>query len=97
MKRERKSAKIGEGQKKRQLMLIFFLAAVNWVFRLLQGCVDLKLVMLCGVSYFMVAAKTMVCLVSLDGVWQWFNSTWEVVGGIYEWERERTYLISYIC
>jgi hypothetical protein len=61
-------------------MLIFFLLAVSRVVCLLQGCVYLKLVMLCGVSYFMVDAKTMVCLVSRDGVWQWFSSAWEVVG-----------------
>jgi len=78
-------------------MLIFHLVVVSRVVCLLQGCVCLKLVMLRGVSYFMVVAKTVVCLVSLDGVWQWFSLTWELVGGIYEWEHERTYLMSSIC
>jgi hypothetical protein len=97
LKREKRSAEMREGQKKKQLMLIFFLVAVSWVVCLLQGCVYLKLVMLRSVSFFMVAAKKMVCLVSLDGVWQWFSSTWEVVGGIYEWECGRTYLTSSSC
>jgi hypothetical protein len=94
MKRERRSADMREGQKKRQLMLIFFLMAMSWVVCLLQGCVYLKLVMLCGVSYFMVDAKIVVCFVSFDGVWQWFSLTWEVLGGIYEWECGRIYLMS---
>jgi hypothetical protein len=55
-----------------------------------------KLVVLCGVNYFMATAKIVVCLVSLDGVQRWFNSTWEVVCGFYEWECGRTYLMSYI-
>jgi hypothetical protein len=62
----------------------------------MQGGVYLKLVVLRGVSYIMAATKIAVCLISLDGVWQWLRSTWEVVGGIYEWEHERTYLTSCI-
>ncbi len=46
----------------------------------------LKLVVLRDVNNIMVVAKTMDCLVSLDGVWQWFILAWEVIGGIYEWE-----------
>lgn len=30
------------------------------------------------------------------GVWRWLCLAWEVVGGIYEWEHEITYLTSYI-
>jgi hypothetical protein len=40
---------------------------------LLKGDVYLKLVVLRGVSYIMAVAKTTVCLVSLDGVWQWLK------------------------
>jgi hypothetical protein len=61
-----------------------------------QGCVYLKLVELRNVNYFMAVAKIVVCLVSFDGNWQRFSLAWEVVGGIYEWECERTYLRSYI-
>jgi hypothetical protein len=78
-------------------MLIFFLVVVSWVVCSLQGCVYLKLVMLHGVNYFMVAAKSVVCLVSFDGVWQWFSLAWEVVGEINEWECRKTYLMSSIC
>jgi hypothetical protein len=62
----------------------------------LQGGVYLKLVVLRGVNYIINAAKIVVYLVSLDGVWQWLCSTWEVVGGIYEWEHKRIYLTSCI-
>ncbi len=48
-----------------------------------------------GVNYIMAIAKAMICLIFLDGVWQLFNSAWEVVGGIYEWELKRTYLTGY--
>jgi len=42
----------------------------------------------------MVVTKTTICLVSFDGVWQWFTSAREVVGGIDEWECGKTYLTS---
>jgi hypothetical protein len=38
-------------------MLIFFLVTMSWVICMLQGCMYLKLVMLHGVSYFLVVAK----------------------------------------
>jgi hypothetical protein len=65
-------------------MVIFFLVAMSWIVYLLQGGVYLKLVVLHDVNYIMVATKTTICLVFLDGVWRWLNSTWEVVGGIYQ-------------
>lgn len=74
----------------------FFLVVVIWVVLLLQDCVYLNLVLLHGVSYFMVIAIIVVCLVSLDGVWQWFSSVKEVVGGTDEWEGGKTYLTSCI-
>jgi hypothetical protein len=58
--------------------------------------VYLKLVELRGVNYFMVVAKITICLVSFDGNWQRLNLAWEVVGGIYDWERGKTYLTSCI-
>ncbi len=84
-----------ERQRKRQLMVIFFLVAMSWIVYLLQGGVYLKLVVLHDVNYIMVATKTTICLVFLDGVWRWLNSTWEVVGGIYQWECKRTYVMNY--
>jgi hypothetical protein len=56
------------GTKEETIDVDFFFVAMSWVVCLLQGCVYLKLVMLRGMSYFMVAAKIVVCLVSLDGV-----------------------------
>ncbi len=44
----------------------------------------------------MVVVITVVCLVSLDGVWQWFSLVKKVVGGIDEWECGKTYLTSCI-
>jgi hypothetical protein len=73
--------------------LLFNCCELDYLF-VARWCV-LKLVVLHGVSYIMVVIKIIVCLVSFDGVWRWFNSTWEVVCGIYEWEY-RTYLTSYI-
>ncbi len=67
---------------------------VSWVICLLQDCVYLKLVVLHGVIYFMVVTKTTICLVSFDGVRQWFTSAREVVGGIDEWECGKTCLTS---
>jgi hypothetical protein len=77
-------------------MMIFFFVVASWVVCLLQGCVYFKLVMLCGVSCFMAVATIVVCLISLDGVWKWFNLVGEVVDGIDEWEHKRTYLTSCI-
>jgi hypothetical protein len=97
MKRERVNVGNWKGQKKRQLMLLFFFVAVSWVVCLLQGCMYLKLVVVvCGVSCFMAIATITICLISLDGVWQWFILVGEVVDGIDEWEHGRTYLMSCI-
>jgi hypothetical protein len=85
-----------KGTKEKKLILIFFLMVVSWVVCLLQDCVYLKLVVLHNVSYFMVVVITVVCLVSLDGVWQWFSLVKKVVGGIDEWECGKTYLTSCI-
>jgi len=77
-------------------MLIFFLMAVNYIVCLLQGDVYLKLVVLRGVNYIMATTKTIVCLVSLNGVWRWLYLAWEVVGGIHEWEHKIIYLTNCI-
>jgi hypothetical protein len=44
----------------------------------------------------MAVAKITICLVSFDGNSQRLNLAWEVVGGIYDWERGKTYLTSCI-
>jgi hypothetical protein len=78
------------------MILIFFLVVVSWVVCLLQDRVYLKLVVLHGVSDFMVVAIIVLCLISFDEVWQWFSLMKKVVGGIDEWECGKTYLTSCI-
>jgi hypothetical protein len=50
----------------------------------------MKPVVVHGVSCFMAAATITICLISLDGVWQWFSLVAEVVNGIDEWGHRRT-------
>ncbi len=54
-----------------------------------------KLVVLGGVIYFMTTIKIVVCLVFLDEFWQWWHLVEMVVGGTYEWEHAKAYIMSH--